>query len=113
MNAAVEADAGAAHILPRVALWMTALGLAISMALAAGVGMSVIHVAWNAELLPRATLFGLVPFSVAGLIVSIVAWRRHRTTRTVVAIVMGVAAVLAAVVAWLTIIGTAIAAHPV
>ena len=101
-----------ADSLPRVAVALTLIGLAISAILAALVGADVIRVAWNAKLLPWLTLAGLVPFCVVGLVVSCSSYYLHRDIRSVIAIVLGVIATAASISAFFLIVFTSIARHP-
>jgi hypothetical protein len=99
--------------LPVVALTLTSCGLGMGVLLAVLVERDFIDVPWDAKVLPLLVLLGLVPFSMIGLVVSGVSWYRHRDWRSVISTVLGLLAIVAALVALLVIVGAALAGHPV
>ena len=98
--------------LPIVALTLTSGGLGIAVLLAVLVETDFIDVPWDARVLPLLALFGLVPFSIIGLVVSCYSWYRYRDRRSVTSAALGVLAIAASLAAVLVIIGTALAGHP-
>ncbi len=99
--------------LPVIGIAIASGGLGISVLLTLLIDFNLISVPWNAVVLPRIALFGLLPLSLTGLVVSIVSCVYYRNTASIIGIVLGVLATVASLFAFLTIIGTAVAGHPV
>ena len=87
--------------LPKIGLGISASGLGISVTLFLFLflGTLPVPVTWDAETLPRCTMFLLVPFCVVGLIVSIVSVVVHRDLLSVLGIVLGLLATIASLLA--------------
>ena len=98
--------------LPVIGIALASGGLGISLLLSLLIGLDLISVPWNAVVLPRIALFGLLPLSLTGLVVSIVSCVYCRDTTSIIGIVLGFLATLASLLAFLVIIGTALAGHP-
>ncbi len=96
-----------------VGLMLTSGGLGMSVLLAILISFNLISVPWNAVVLPRSALFGLLPLCLTGLVASIVSCVYYRDRASIVGIVLGVVGVLASLFAFLLIVATAVAAHPV
>lgn len=99
-------------LLPKLAVATTSLGVIISTLLSVAVAAGIVEVAWNAKRIPQATLGGLVPFCVVGLLISCGSWFQHRDKQSLIAIVLGLLAVTASLGAFLLIVMTSIAGHP-
>jgi hypothetical protein len=100
--------------LPTVGLLISVSGIGISVALAAFMLVGIIRITWNdSNALLAGTLIVLVPYCIAGLVVSIVSAIIHRDKRSVEGCVLGLVATFASLVAWLFFLFLGAASHPV
>ena len=99
--------------LPIIGVTLASAGLGMSVLLTVLVGLHLIAVPWDAVALPRIALFGLLPLSLTGLVVSIVAFAYYRNKTSIVGIVLGVLATLSSFFAFVLVIATALGGHPV
>jgi hypothetical protein len=97
--------------LPVIRLALASDGLEISVLLPVLIGFNLISVPWNAVVLPRIALFGLLPRSLTGLVVSIVSGVYDRDPTSIVGIDLGVPATVASLFGFILIIATAVGGH--
>jgi hypothetical protein len=101
------------RVLPLFALGMTAFGLASSVLLGVLVLVGIIPVPWDAVVLPRVVLGGVVPLCTISFIVSGISLCLHRNVTSCAAVILGLLAIVAALGALFVIVATGIANHPI
>ena len=99
-------------ILSNIALSLSLLGLGGSLLVSGAVLVGALEVPWDAKILPVLILAGLVPFCAVGFVTSIVACYINRDIRSVVAVCIGVSAIVASLGTLFLVIATAVAGHP-
>ena len=99
--------------LPLVCCTMSLVLMLISVILSLLVLVQIIPIQWDSVVVPGFTVFVLVPGSLFALVLSGASLIRHRDKRSLLAVIVGLAAFAASLCDAFIVVGTAIAANPV
>ena len=99
--------------LPPIACLCSALGLCAGLMMSILASNGVIEVPWDSMAWPAAMAFGLVPLCLAALVVSLVALFKKRDGLSVLAVVLGFAALGVSILTTLLVFVMGAASNPV
>jgi len=96
-----------------IACLCSALGLCAGLVISILATIGVIEVPWNSMVLPAAGAFGLVPLCLIALVISLVALLKERSGLSVLAVVLGLAALCVSILTTMLLFVAGAASNPV